>query len=230
MKIVWLGHSGFRIETGTAVLLIDPWLTGNPLFPADRRDEAIAGATHVLVTHGHHDHVADVLAIAGATGAEIVCSYELAAIWSRAGATCVGVNRGGTVDAGDARVTAVPASHSSSLNGPDGPIYAGPELGFVIAAEGRVVYVSGDTAITADMDWIGAYFRPDIGILSAGGRFTMDMAAAAWAAKRYFDFRQVIPCHFRTTPALEQSIDALVAGLPGVRVTEPVVLESVPLD
>ena len=59
MRITWLGHSGFRIEIEKAVLLIDPWLTGNPMFPAPRRAEAIAGATHVLLTHGHGDHSAD---------------------------------------------------------------------------------------------------------------------------------------------------------------------------
>ena len=64
MNIIWLGHSGFRIEIEGAVLLVDPWLTGNPMFPAARRAEAIAGATHVLVTHGHFDHSADGLVVA----------------------------------------------------------------------------------------------------------------------------------------------------------------------
>lgn len=64
MNITWLGHAGFRIEIETAVLLIDPWLTGNPMFPMDRRAEAVAGATHVLLTHAHGDHVGDSVAIA----------------------------------------------------------------------------------------------------------------------------------------------------------------------
>jgi L-ascorbate metabolism protein UlaG (beta-lactamase superfamily) len=76
----------------------------------------------------------------------------------------------------------------------------------------------------ADMDWIGDFYKPDIGILSAGGHFTMGMAEAAYAAKRYFDFKTVIPCHYRTMPMLEQSADALKAGLPNVDVIEPHVM------
>ena len=72
MQITWLGHSGFRIEIEDAVLLIDPWLTGNPMFPADRRDEAIAGATHVLLTHGHSDHAADATTICADLGIPLV--------------------------------------------------------------------------------------------------------------------------------------------------------------
>ena len=60
MQITWLGHSGFRIEIEDAVLLVDPWLTGNPMFPAGREDEAVTGATHILLTHGHGDHIAGV--------------------------------------------------------------------------------------------------------------------------------------------------------------------------
>jgi L-ascorbate metabolism protein UlaG (beta-lactamase superfamily) len=81
----------------------------------------------------------------------------------------------------------------------------------------------------ADMEWIGAYHKPDIGILSAGGHFTMDMAQAAWAAKRYFNFKTVIPCHYRTFPLLEQSAQVLAEGLPGVDVIEPQVLEPIVL-
>ena len=76
MQIIWLGHSGFRIEIGTAVLLVDPWLTGNPMFPADRMAEATDGATHILLTHGHGDHASGAVAIAGAAGIPIVCGHE----------------------------------------------------------------------------------------------------------------------------------------------------------
>jgi L-ascorbate metabolism protein UlaG (beta-lactamase superfamily) len=97
----------------------------------------------------------------------------------------------------------------------------------MIKAEGHCLYVSGDTDIMADMGWMGEYHAPDIGILSAGGHFTMDMKAAAWAAKKYFDFKVVIPCHYRTFPLLEQSAEALAQGLPGVRVIEPQVLDPI---
>ena len=68
MQITWLGHSGFRIHIEGAVLLVDPWLSGNPMFPADRRAEAVAGATHILLTHAHGDHVGDTAALAARLG------------------------------------------------------------------------------------------------------------------------------------------------------------------
>ena len=121
MQITWLGHSGFRIQIEAAVLLIDPWLTGNPMFPMARRAEAIAGATHILLTHGHGDHAADVAAIAAETGALVVGIYDLITVLqARHGLTGIGFNKGGTVDLGGARVTMVAASHSSSLQGSDG--------------------------------------------------------------------------------------------------------------
>ena len=133
------------------------------------------------------------------------------------------------MDLGGAQVTMVNASHSSSVAGQQGPIYAGGEAGYMIAGEGRVIYVSGDTDIMADMGWMGEYHRPDIGILSAGGHYTMDMRRAAWAAKKYFDFKVVIPCHYRTFPVLAQDARELAAGLPGVQVIEPEVMAAIAL-
>ena len=79
----------------------------------------------------------------------------------------------------------------------------------------------------ADMAWMGELHQPDIGLLCAGGHFTMDMERAAWAARKYFDFKVVIPGHYKTFPALAQSADALVEGLPGVDVRTPEVMEAV---
>ncbi len=230
MKIIWLGHSGFRIEIEGAVLLIDPWLDGNPMFPEAQRAEALAGATHVLLTHGHGDHTGSALSIAKELGVPLVGSYDLISFWQDdAEVQGIGFNKGGTVDLGGAQVTMVNASHSSSLAGQQGPIYAGGEAGYMIAGEGRVIYVSGDTDIMADMGWMGEYHRPDIGILSAGGHYTMDMRRAAWAAKKYFDFKVVIPCHYRTFPVLAQDARELAAGLPGVQVIEPEVMAAIAL-
>jgi L-ascorbate metabolism protein UlaG (beta-lactamase superfamily) len=230
MKITWLGHSGFRIEIEQAVLLIDPWLTGNPMFPAARRGEATAGATHVLLTHGHGDHSADAVAIARDRKIPIAGTYDLVSWWAdRHGIEGIGFNKGGTIRVGGAAVTMVNACHSSSIDSETGPIYAGREAGFMIAGEGHTVYVSGDTDIMADMGWMGELHAPDIGILAAGGYFTMDMQRAAWAARKYFNFKTVIPCHYRTFPMLEQNADALKAGLPGVEVIEPQVLVPIAL-
>ena len=227
MKITWLGHSGFRIAIEKAVLLVDSWLTGNPMFPMDRRAEAIAGATHILVTHGHGDHVGDSVKIARDLAIPLVGIYDLmGALAARDGVSIIGYNKGGTVNLNGARATLVTASHSSSLEGA-GPV--GSEAGFMIAGEGHTIYLSGDTDIMADMDWMGDYHKPDIGILSAGGHYTMDMSRAAYAARRYFNFKWVIPCHYRTFPALAQTADVLVAGLNGVKVIEPQVLQPITL-
>jgi L-ascorbate metabolism protein UlaG (beta-lactamase superfamily) len=121
----------------------------------------------------------------------------------------------------------VSAAHSSTFADADGAVYAGTESGFMIAAEGHTIYVSGDTDVMADMEIFEDLHHPDIGILSCGGHFTMDMRRAAYAAKRFFHFEVVIPCHYRTFPLLEQSAEALAAELPGVRVIEPRVLEPI---
>lgn len=228
MQITWLGHSGFRIEIEEAVLLVDPWLSGNPMFPAARRAEALTGATHVLLTHGHGDHAGDALALARELDVPLVGIYDLITWYqARDGIRGTGFNKGGTVDLGGARVTMVNACHSSSVGGPDGPVYAGSEAGYMIAGEGHVIYLSGDTDIMADMSWMADLHKPDIGILSCGGHFTMDMERAAYAARRYFNFRTLIPCHYRTFPLLAQSATPLAAALPEVQVIEPEVLEPI---
>ena len=230
MNIIWLGHSGFRMEIEDAAILIDPWLTGNPMFPQERRAEAVNGATHILITHGHNDHTGDALAIAKELSIPVAGIYDLISYWEgRENIAGIGFNKGGTVDLGGARVSMVNACHSSSLTGKDGPVYAGHESGYMIAGEGHVIYVSGDTDIMADMGWMGDLHDPDIGILSAGGYFTMDMQRAAYAARKFFNFKTVISSHYKTFPLLEQSAEALKSALPGVNVIEPVVLEPIAL-
>ncbi len=228
MNIIWLGHGSFRIETEGQVLLVDPWLTGNPVLPEDKHDAAISGATHILLTHTHFDHVVDVLPLAKKLSVPVIGQYDLMGYWSEAeGIETVGFNKGGTVDLNGIKVSMVPASHSSTFSTPEGLRTGGSEVGYMIAAEGHVVYVSGDTDIMADMEWMGDYYKPDVGILSAGGHFTMDMKGTAYAAKRYFKFNTVIPCHYKTFPILEQSAQDLINGLPGVNVIEPQVMQAI---
>ncbi len=229
MKLIWLGHGSFRIETGEAVLLLDPWLTGNPMLSEDQHAAAVTGATHILMTHAHFDHSVDVVRLAKELSVPVVGQYDVMGWWAESeGIETIGFNKGGTVDLGAAQVSMVRAEHSSTFNSPDGPKAGGSEVGFMIRAEGKTLYASGDTDIMADMSWMGEYYAPEIGILSAGGHFTMDMKGAAWAAKKYFNFKTVIPAHYRTFPLLEQSAEVLTAGLPGVDVIEPQVL--VPID
>ena len=77
MKLTWYGHAAFGVETEKAKILIDPFFTGNPVFPEDQRDDAIAGLTHIALTHGHGDHIGDTLAIAAKTGATVIGNYDL---------------------------------------------------------------------------------------------------------------------------------------------------------
>ncbi|WP_417678799.1 metal-dependent hydrolase [Pseudodonghicola sp.] len=228
MKIIWLGHGSFRIEAGGAVLLLDPWFTGNPMLPEDQHEAAITGATHILLTHAHFDHAADVLELAKKLSIPIVGQFDLMSYWGETkGVETVGFNKGGTVDLAGAKVSMVNAEHSSTLASPDGPRAGGTEAGYMIRAEGKTLYCSGDTDIMADMEWMGDYYKPDIGIMSSGGYFTMDMDKVAYAAKRYFNFKTLIPAHYRTFPLLEQSAEKLVAALPGVAVIEPEVMQPI---
>lgn len=228
MKIIWLGHGSFRLEIEGQVLLVDPWLTGNPALPEDQHVAAVEGATHILLTHAHFDHVADVLPLARERKLPVVGQYDLMSYWEEhEHIQTIGFNKGGTVDLGGVKVTMVHAVHSSSFGTATGPHVPGSECGYMIAGEGHVIYLSGDTDVMADMKVFNDLHAPDIGILCAGGYFTMDMRRAAYAAKTFFDFKTVIPCHYKTFPILEQSAEALAAALPGVQVIEPEVMTAI---
>mgnify|MGYP001507096255 CR=1 FL=1 len=131
------------------MILIDPWLDGNPSMPEDRHDEAVAGATHILVTHGHFDHTGDVPRLSKKLGVPVFGIFDLMTWWTNSeGIEATGFNRGGTVDLNGAKVTMVAASHSSSSEGRHGqPVYTGAEAGYMIPGEGHVIYFSGDTDI-----------------------------------------------------------------------------------
>lgn len=230
MNIIWLGHASFRIEIGEAVLLVDPWLNGNPSFPTERAQEATKGATHILLTHAHFDHVSEVVDLSRALSVPVVGQYDLMGYWAEhEKIETVGFNKGGTVDLNGIKVTMVHAVHSSTFQTPDGPVAPGSECGFMISGEGHTIYVSGDTDVTADMGVFNALHEPDIGILAAGGHFTMDMKRAAFAAKTFFNFKTLIPCHYKTFPILEQSAELLVQALPDTNVIEPEVLVPITL-
>ncbi|MEM6478637.1 MAG: metal-dependent hydrolase [Pseudomonadota bacterium] len=227
MKLIWLGHGSWRVEIEDQVLLIDPWLEGNPMMDGQDSAAALAEATQILVTHGHFDHTNGVAALSKESGVAVNGMVELVTALGKDGAVeGHAYNKGGHVMFGDVRVSLVPASHSSSMAG-HGAV--GAECGFMIAGEGHTLYFSGDTGLMADMDWMGDLFKPDIGVLSAGGYYTMGMEEAAYAARRYFNFKTVIPQHYRTFPALAQSAQPLRDALPGVNVIEPEVMEAIEL-
>ena len=140
------------------------------------------------------------------------------------GLSIVGFNKGGTVTLGDVAVTMVNAVHSSTTRTENGLQAMGSECGFMIEAEGRTIYVSGDTDVMADMAIFNDLHQPEIGILACGGHFTMDMRRAAYAANKFFNFTTIIPCHYRTFPILEQSAQVLIDEVPSARVIEPEVM------
>lgn len=210
MKITYLGHSGFRIETGARVLLLDPWLRGNPVFDEANFDRAIEGTTHILVSHGHSDHASNVPEIAKATGAVVVGIYEYAVSLGEAGVeNAMPMSKGGTVDLGGVEATMVHAIHSSSTD----TGYSGSEAGYMITAESKTIYFAGDTDVMSDMALFQELHSPEIGIIPIGGRFTMDAKRAAFACNKFFDFECIIPCHYKTFDLLAQSADEFIAAV-----------------
>jgi len=216
MKITWLGHSAFRVEFADKVVVIDPFLSGAPVFEGDPI-EATKGATHLLLTHGHDDHIGDTVDILKATGAQLVSSFEVCMYLAGKGADGDNVNpgnHGGTVDCGGFTVSFVNALHSSSSMVDGVPVYLGNPMGLVIKAPGeKVLYHMGDTDIFSDMALVEEIHRPEIGIVPIGDRFTMGGETAALACKRYFSFEAIFPCHYRTFPIIDQTPDRFLAAM-----------------
>jgi L-ascorbate metabolism protein UlaG (beta-lactamase superfamily) len=225
MKITWFGHSCFRIDTGASRILIDPFLTGNATFEKAGIPlaEVTAGVTHVALTHGHEDHLGNTVAIAKETGAPVIAVHELAGYLQAQGLEKGDPgNTGGMIPHDDFDLIFVPALHSSS-NMVDGrPVYLGNPCGIVIAAHnGKTAYHMGDTDIFSDMALISELYRPQIGFVPIGDRYTMGAKTAALACKRFFNFETVVPCHYGTFPVIDQTADKFVAEMGGNRVLVP---------
>ncbi len=226
MKITWFGHSAFRLDFADKVVLIDPFLTGNPSFQGDAA-AATKGTTHILVTHGHGDHVGDTLAIAKETGATVVSNYDLL-MWlaSQGLQTFSPMNTGGTVDVGGFTVSMVRADHSAGMVEAGVGFPLGSANGLIVKAPGEpVVYHMGDTDIFGDMALIAEIHQPRIGLVPIGDRFTMGAKTAALACRRFFAFDTVIPCHYATFGLLDATPDAFVAAMAGAK-TKVVVPEK----
>ena len=224
MKITWFGHSCFRIETGSSVLLIDPFLKGNPTFEKSgvAWDAATNGVTHVALTHGHDDHIGDAGEICKKTGATLLAVFELAQHVAKMGAKKLEpMNTGGTVRTGDFDLTLTNALHSSSSGG----VYLGNPCGIVLRTkEGKTVYHMGDTDVFPGMELINELYQPTIGIVPIGDRFTMGAKSAAFACKKFFRFSTILPCHYGTFPGmLDPNADAFVTEMAGENVVVPAV-------
>lgn len=218
MKITWLGHSAFRIQTAKANILIDPFLTGNPGFAGQDAKDAARGITHILLTHGHGDHVGDTIRLASETGATVLANADLAAWLGSKGVAKIDMgNTGGTVSFDGFSATFTNALHSSAQITEDGVSHAlGSANGLMLHFDdGPTVYHMGDTDIFSDMALINELHEPDIGLVPIGDRFTMGGAVAALACQRFFKFRHAIPCHYGSFPIIAKTPEKFVTGMEG---------------
>ncbi|MCW2927093.1 MAG: beta-lactamase domain protein [Thermoleophilia bacterium] len=219
--ITWVGHGTFLLEAAGQRILIDAFVDNCPTTPDRLKGEGLGHLDAILLTHGHMDHVADIAAHQGRTGAKVAGMVELIDWLGGTGVDAehlVDFGIGGTIELGGGiEVTMTYARHSSSV--PNGS-YAGTPTGFVIALPGGfTIYHSGDTDVFGDMALIRELHEPDLAILSIGGHYTMGPKGAAKAVE-LLGVRHVIGGHFGTFPPLAgtpQALRELVAPL-GVHV------------
>jgi L-ascorbate metabolism protein UlaG (beta-lactamase superfamily) len=209
--VTWLGHATVLVSTARGTnLLIDPFIAQNPKYP---KDFALPNKIdYILLTHGHGDHISDVVPVAQKHGSTVVAIHELAAyVESKGVGKTIGMNLGGTVQLEDVAVTMVDAKHSSGAQDENGTHYVGVAAGYVLSiAEGPVLYHAGDTAVFGDMQLIRELYRPEVAMLPIGGHYTMGPKEAA-VAVRYLAPRIVLPLHFGTFPPLTGTPEELAA-------------------
>ncbi len=192
MKITFYGHASLGIEVAGKNILVDPFITGNPM--ASHIDINSLKADYILLTHAHEDHILDVEAIAKRTNAVIVSNYEIATHYANKGFQHHPMNHGGSWDFDFGNLKYVIALHTSSF--PDGS-YGGQPGGFVIEGEHKNIYIAGDTALTMDMKLIPMRTKLDLAILPIGNNFTMDVDDAIIASD-FVDCDKVMGYHFDT--------------------------------
>jgi len=218
MEIRYHGHSCFELIDGETTLLVDPFLApNNPLATATAEDVT---PTHIALTHGHADHVADAVAVAKRTNAKCVAMVELANWLEERGVENVSdPNLGGTVRFDWGSIKLVPAWHTNTVPGSDERPFSaeqgtamGVPAGLIIEIGGLTIYDAGDTCLFGDMELIGKRHGVDVALLPIGGHYTMDREDAAYAAK-LIGAKRVIPIHYNTFPAIETEVDAFADDL-----------------
>jgi L-ascorbate metabolism protein UlaG (beta-lactamase superfamily) len=220
IKLTWLGHATFRVETpGGKTIIIDPWVMGNPKCPA--ADKKVAKVDVLLCTHGHGDHIGDAVEIAKKHKPVVVGIPELCHwLGSKGVGQLAEMNKGGTQRVGDFKVTMVHADHSCGISDGDQMVYGGEACGYVIEfSNGVKIYHAGDTNVFGDMHIIRELYAPEIVMLPIGDHYTMSPREAAYAC-RLLKPKTVIPMHFGTFPVLTGTPAQLQKLVPEVEVVE----------
>ena len=202
IKITWLGHATFRVETpGGKIILIDPWVMGNPACPTTERN--VKKVDVMLCTHGHFDHIGDAVEIAKKHNPKVVGIPELCGWLSRKGVKHTAeMNKGGTQTVDDIKVTMVHADHSCGIKDGDELVYGGEACGYVVEfSNGMKIYHAGDTNVFGDMKIIRELYAPEIAMIPIGDHYTMGPREAAYACN-LLKPKTVIPMHFGTFPPL----------------------------
>ena len=198
MEVTFFGHSSFLVNISGKKILFDPFISPNDA--AKNIDVASIEADYILVTHGHEDHVADVVSIAKRTGAVVVSNFEVISWFQKQGLENVHpMNHGGSKTFDFGKVKYVNAVHSSTM--PDGSVGGNPG-GFVVQTDEKTFYYAGDTALTYDMKLIGEAFKIDVAFLPIGDNFTMDIHDAIKAAD-FVGANKFIGMHYDTFPYIE---------------------------
>lgn len=206
-KLTFLGHAAFSLELSGAKLLIDPFLSGNPLAAAGPDD---IEADYVLLTHGHPDHLGDGIEIAKKNDATIVAPFELATHCETKGTTVHPMHIGGAFEFPFGRVKLTIAVHGSGFPTEQGIEYLGNPCGFLVTADGKTVYHAGDTGLFYDMKLIGEMNEIDIALLPIGDNFTMGIDDAVKATE-LLGARLSIPMHYDTFDLIKADPEAFVA-------------------
>ncbi len=209
MKLTYHGQSTFLVEDGQYRVIIDPFLTGNPLAVAKAEDIQVDA---VLLTHGHGDHIADAERIAKANDAVIIAPNELAAFYGAKGLKTHPLHIGGAHSFPFGRVKLTLAFHGSGMETEHGVVYVGPPAGILLTMGGKTFYHAGDTGLFGDMKLIGEFNTIDVAALPIGDNFTMGPEDALRAAA-FVRATHVIPMHFNTFPLIEQDGNAFVRAL-----------------
>jgi L-ascorbate metabolism protein UlaG (beta-lactamase superfamily) len=220
IKLTWLGHATFRMETpGGKTILVDPWVMGNPMCP--QKDKDVKHVDVMLCSHGHFDHIGDAVEIARKHNPIVVAIPELADWLGKKGVKQISsMNKGGTQQVSDIKVTMVHADHSCGITDGDEIVYGGEACGYVIEfANGVKIYHAGDTNVFGDMAIIHDLYAPDIAMIPIGDRYTMSPREAAYACK-LLKPKSVVPMHFGTFPILTGRPGDLQKLVPGLEILE----------